>query len=216
MDKVYCPICKNEPNKFFYKGVVLYSQCANCKTIFCEALDQEGLVGGFFEIERNEKENHLRVGRVNKMAESIPKEEVRILDFGAGHGGLIRDLNKSGYVHVDGYDSYNEEYCRLPNKESYHIIMCVETAEHFSHPFMEFDVMYKSLTNYGIAYIETGYLNATWEDGIKDEENPYINPNAGHSTVYTHHSIDLIMALKGFAPMQHFNRHCRIFKKIPK
>ena len=65
--KIQCPVCSNEPNRFFYKGTTMYSQCANCKTVFCDALDQEGLVGGEFETERNVNQNHLKIFDLKRM-----------------------------------------------------------------------------------------------------------------------------------------------------
>lgn len=208
-----CPICNNAAHKRLKKGNTDYLQCVNCKTIYCVALDQENLVGGSFEFERNEKENHLRIERVDEMAKGIPKEEVRILDFGCGHGGLIKDLKNAGYIHVDGFDAYNPEYSRLPEKESYHIITCIECIEHTSAPFLEIDVMYRSLVNNGGVMLESGFLDVPIEDGIPIEDYFYIDAEAGHSTIFTHHSIDVLMCLKGFIPMAHFNRHVRAYKK---
>lgn len=209
-----CVICNHGTDKSVLKGAIQYYKCSNCQSIFCEPLDQENKIGGQFEIERNEKENHIRIARIDKACENIPKEEVRILDFGAGTGYLIQDLKKYGYTHVDGFDAYSEQYCRLPAKEQYHIIICVETAEHFSAPFMEFDLMHRSLVTNGVVLLETGYLDATREDGIKDEDNPYINPDAGHSMIYTHHCMDLLMCMKGFRPRQKFGRHCLFYQKV--
>lgn len=216
--KIQCPVCSNEPNVFFYKGVHLYSQCANCKTVFCEALDQDGLVGGEYEVERNQKENYLRIERVDevRLKMDIPKEETRILDFGCGHGYLINDLKEAGFKHVDGFDTYNEEFRPLPKKDAYHIINCTECIEHTSAPFREIDVMYRSLVNYGCVIIETGFIDVCERDNIKLEEYFYIAPDAGHSTIFSHHGIDVLMCMKGFIPRQHVNLHVRIYQKVIK
>lgn len=213
MDKIRCPICSNEPDKFFNKGVVLYSQCANCKTVFCDMLDQEGKIGGEYEVERNEKENYLRIERVDQMAYGIPKHEVRILDWGCGSGYFIDDLKKAGYMHVDGFDAYNEKFITLPKKEHYHIVTATEVFEHFSSPFREIDVIYRSLVNGGGVIIETSFTNIAEQEKIPIEDFFYISPEAGHSTLFSHHSLDLLMALKSFRPLQHYNRHCRAYVK---
>ncbi len=210
----YCPICYNGSSLRLTKGRTDYYECSNCHSLYGGVLDQENKIGGQWEVARNEKHNHIRIERIAKACKGIPKEEVRILDFGAGNGYLIRDLKEDGYIHVDGFDAYNEEYCRLPGKEQYHVIICVETAEHFAAPFIEFDVMYKSLVNLGVILLETGYLDATREDGIDDDMNPYISPEDGHSMIYTHHAMDVLMCLKGFQPRQKFGRHCLFYQKV--
>lgn len=211
-----CPVCNNFTKEIFRKKNVQYYKCDNCTMVFSDELPNDNLVGGTAEIERNTQQNHLRIARVDEMSLGMKKEDVYILDFGSGTGYLVQDLINHGYVNTTGYDAYNPKFQRLPEKGKYHIIICVETAEHFSKPFIEFDVMYRSLLPGGIACIETGYLDATREDGISDEDNPYINPDAGHSTIYTHHAMDLLMVQKGFTPRPRFNRHCLLYQKIVK
>lgn len=216
MAKIYCPICNNEPNHFIQKGATLYSQCASCRTVFCGTLNQEGLVGGEFEEERNNNQNHLRIERVDQMSEGIPKEEVRILDFGCGSGMFIDDLKSAGYIHVDGYDGYNEKFCMVPKKNSYHIVTATEVFEHFAFPFMEVDVIYRSLVNGGCCLVETGIIDAAYEDGYTVDDWFYINPEAGHSTVFSTHGLDVLMVSKGFKVRQSFNNYVKLYQKIEK
>lgn len=213
MNEKICYICNNIALFKFKKGNTDYHQCINCRTIFSGPLDQEGLVGGGAEIERNTQQNHLRIQRVAELSLGEKKEDLFILDAGAGHGLFIKDLKEAGYPNVDGWDAYNPEYSRLPEKDKYHIITCVEMIEHTSANYVEIDVMYRALKKGGVVYFETGFLNATWDEGIPDEENPYINPNAGHSTIWTHHGMDLLMVLKGFMLLQKINRHCHVYIK---
>ncbi len=213
MDKISCPVCFNEPNKFFHKGHTLYSQCANCKTVFCEALDQDNKIGGKFEVERNQKENHLRIARVEAMFAGRHKDDVVILDYGCGNGLLIEDFKKSGFKNVDGFDPYTEKYRNLPEKNKYNLITCIECIEHTSKPYFELDVMYRSLVNGGVVIVETSFTDIAEEEGIPINDFFYCSPQDGHSTIFSHHSLDLLFALKGFKPFQHSNRHVRIFTK---
>jgi SAM-dependent methyltransferase len=190
-------------------GAAIRKEITNARVVDVNS----NLIGGEFEVERNEKENYKRIERVDKMAAGIPKEEVRILDFGCGNGYFIEDLKKAGYKHVVGYDAYNPIFSRLPEKDSFHIVTAVEVCEHFSYPFVEMDVIHRSLVGGGAAYIETGFTNIPVEDGISVEEYFYLNPAAGHSTVYSHHGLDILMMSKGFHPSLHFDRHCRLYKK---
>lgn len=210
-----CIICTNESQLVVTKGITEYFQCINCKTVFCNALDNENMVGGKFEVERNEKENHLRIERINEITKGLDKNDIWILDFGCGTGYLIEDLKKEGYKNVDGYDAYNEKYSKLPEKNKYHVVVSVETFEHFAFPFVELDVINRCLLNYGCCYVETGYIDAAIEDGHTVENYFYLAPEAGHSTIFSHHGIDLLMAYRGFLVKYNFNKHCKLFQKLP-
>lgn len=211
-----CPICNNLSKLRLRKGVVEYYQCLNCKTLFSEPLDNDNMVGGGFEIERNVNQNHLRIERIMEQTSSVLKEQLNVLDFGCGHGYLIKDLKENGFSNADGYDAYNGEFQVLPTKNKYHIITAIEVIEHTSKPYYELDVMYRSLVNGGIVMIETSFIDVAEQEGIGLEEFFYIDPKVGHSTIFSHHGLDLLMAIKGFAPIQHIDRHVRMFRKIAK
>lgn len=216
MNDKTCPICNNQSHFRLKKENVDYFQCTNCKTIFCDALDNDNLIGGGAHEERNTQQNYLRIERINNLTHTIKKEDVFILDFGCGFGRLVDDLKKDGFENTFGYDLYNEQFSLLPEKNKYHIVVSVELFEHLSFPYVEIDAIYRSLKDIGYVYIETGFLNAAWDEGLKDEDNPYINPAAGHSTIYTHHGLDVLMASKGFKVEQKFNRHCHVYSKRTK
>lgn len=209
----YCTICRNPAPFLLKKGYTDYHQCESCKTIFSEMLDQEGLVGGQHEEGRNITQNHIRLDRVATMMEGMKKEDFWILDFGCGHGMLVNDLKNDGY-NVVGFDPYNPEFSRLPEKNKFHLVICVECIEHLSSPFLEIDVINRSMVNGGLLYLETGFYNIMIEDGLKPEEYIYISPEAGHSTIFSHHSLDLLLAYRGFGTRRHFDRNCRLFEKI--
>lgn len=212
VNKVYCPICNNEANKFFYKGNTEYAQCSSCKTVWCGCLDQENKIGGKFEIERNANENHLRISRINEMWAGGKKEECNILDFGCGNFYLGRDLIKEGY-NVDGYDAYNEKYSRLPERNKYDIVVMVECIEHLCYNYVELDVIHRSLKPNGAVMIETNFTDVAKEDGIEIEDFFYVTAADGHSTIFSHHGLDLLMSFKGFCPTQHWNRNVRCYIK---
>lgn len=213
MKEIICPVCNNHSGFRFRKEATDYFQCSSCKIIFSIYIDQEGLVGGGAHEERNTKQNPQRIDRVNKLTVGNRKDEVFILDFGCGFGRLVNDLRAAGYTNTFGYDSYNEMFSKLPDANRFHLIISVECIEHLGAPFIEMDAMYRWLKPGGIVMLESGFLNAAWEDGLSDKDNPYINPIAGHCTIHTHHSIDLLMNMKGFSPREHINRHCRIYQK---
>lgn len=215
MDR-FCPICYNGSSLRLTKGITEYYECSNCHSLYCGPLDQENLVGGEHEESRNKNQNYLRIERIDKMRGSIPKEEIKILDFGCGHGGLIKDLKAAGYIHVDGFDAYNEEYCQLPKKDYYHIVVSIETFEHLSYPYKELDLIHRSLLSEGRVIIETGIIDAAITDGHTLDTWFYVNEKAGHSTIFSSHGLDILLCTHGFAPRQAFCNYVKHYQKIPK
>lgn len=208
-----CIICNNDSPFLFRKETSDYFQCNNCLTVFCEALNQEGMIGGEFEEERNDKENYLRVDRVDEITKGYKQEEIHILDFGCGSGLFIDDLKNAGYQNVDGYDAYNEKFWRLPEKNKYMVVSMTEVIEHMATPFLELGVIFRALKPGGAVLIETSFVDVAVDEGIPLKDFFYIAPQSGHSTIFSHHSLDLLMAIKGFIPRNHFNRHVRLYQK---
>lgn len=208
-----CPICNNDAPLRLVKQNIKYYQCSSCRVLFSDPIDQDGLVGGEHEIPRNVEQNHIRIGRVAKQMDGFDKKDFWICDFGAGHGMLMNDFRNAGY-NCDAFDAYNPEYHTLPKKDKYHIITMVEIIEHTSPNFIELDVVNKALKMGGIVTIETGFTDIAIEDGIELENYLYVNAKAGHSTIFSHHALDLLMSQKGFMPRRHWDRNCRNFQKI--
>ena len=180
--------------------------------LFSDPLSQEGLVGGQHE-EGRALQNEIRLNRIETMMEGMKKEDIQILDFGCGHGYLVNYLKEHGY-NVTGYDAYNEEFCRLPEKNKYHLCLCVEVIEHTSASFVELDVINRSLVMGGLAYFESGFTNVADRDGIKLEDYLYVSPAAGHATIFSHHAFDLLLFKKGFYSKRHFDDNCRLLVKV--
>jgi SAM-dependent methyltransferase len=208
-----CPVCSNHAHFRLRKGNTDYHQCTSCKTLFSDPLPNDNMVGGGNEIGRNVEQNHLRIDRINKMCLGMKKEDAYILDFGCGHGMLMKDLQNAGY-NCDGYDAYNDEFSRLPQKNKYHIVTAIEVIEHTSHPFAELDVIHRSLLPEGVLMIETSFVDIAHMEGIEYEDFFYIDPAVGHSTIFSHHGLDVLLCLKGFKPISHWNRHVRAYQKV--
>jgi 2-polyprenyl-3-methyl-5-hydroxy-6-metoxy-1,4-benzoquinol methylase len=208
-----CPICSNAAPFRLRKENVDYHQCCSCLTLFSDPIENSGMIGGEHEEDRNNLQNHLRISRIDEMTVGSKKSDIHILDFGCGHGMLIADLKKSGYHNVTGYDAYSDQFSKLPKRERYQVITAIEVIEHTSHPFVEIDVMHRSLVPGGVVMFETSFIDVAAQENISLDDFFYIAPKNGHSTIFSHHGLDLLMCLKGFIPRRHFDRHVRLYQK---
>jgi len=207
----WCPLCRNIAPLRLTKLNTDYFQCVACRTLFSDPLDNEDKIGGVAEVERNQKENHERIDRVKRALRGVV-EGPRILDFGCGHGLLVKDLQEVGYK-ADGYDCFNPEFNQLPKHNLYEVVTAIEVVEHTSQPYHEFDVIMRALKPGGMVIIETSFVDVAEKEGIALEDFPYVSPEAGHSTIFSHHGLDVLMCLKGFLPSAHWNRHVRSYMK---
>ncbi len=206
-----CIVCNNLSYPILKKVAAQYYQCSSCETVFCDELDNSNMVGGGAEEQRNVVQNPERIERLDLLLGG-KRKGINVLDFGCGHGMLVDDLNKAGYA-ATGYDVYNSKFNKLPQKNFYHACTMVEVVEHLATKFIELDVICRSLLPGGILMVETSFVDVAKEENIELEDFFYITPEAGHSTIFSHHGLDVLMCLKGFKPFEHFNRHCRIYLK---
>lgn len=209
-----CIVCNNESRFRVKREKMNYFQCCSCRILFCDPIDQDGMVGGEHEEGRNVKQNHLRVARIDEIVRPLKKEEVNILDFGCGHGMFVADLKKAGYVNSVGYDAFNDSFSSLPKTNQFHIVTMTEVIEHTSLPFIELQWIHKALIPGGCVMIETSFVDIAEQENIPLDDFFYIAPQNGHCTIFSHHGLDLLMSFRGFIPRRHFNRHVRLYQKV--
>lgn len=204
---VHCPACNDISKERLVKKEIKYLQCQYCGTLFSGALPNDNMVGGGMEVERNTQQNE---GRLNRFV-SLVGANAKILDYGCGHGMLV-DYLKYNKINAFGYDRYNSEY-NLILEHNFDLVSMVEVIEHLSYPFSELDEINLLLKPNGILYIETSFIDVAIEEKIELEDFFYIEPSVGHSTVFSHYGLDILMIKKGFLPLPHINRNVRVYKK---
>lgn len=209
-----CIACNNPSEYRLSKGETEYYLCSFCETLFSEALPNDNMVGGGFEVERNTMQNHERLSRFFQICGGNIFGK-KVLDFGCGNGMLINDLITSN-IYAIGYDKYSDKFNILPQNKKFDIISMVEVIEHLNYPFEELDLIHNLLSDNGTLYVETSFTDIAKEENILLEDFFYINPEVGHSSIFSHFGLDILMLKKGFRPLQHFNRNVRIFTKYIK
>jgi len=169
-----CPICNGDAPFRLNTQNTDYWQCESCDLLFSNPIDQDDLVGGQHE-EGRALQNPIRLDRIKTMTEGMNKEDIEILDYGCGHGHLVKYLREEGY-NVTGFDPYNPEFRRLPEKNKYNLCLCVEVIGHTSPPFMEVEVINRALVPGGLLYLESGFIDIAIEDNIPYQlEHFYFN-----------------------------------------
>lgn len=205
---VKCSVCESEVSMLFNKDGYDYYECNRCKTVFTPGgINQEGMVGGEHEVGRNEKENHVRIERFIKLVGLYG----RILDYGCGHGMLVKDCQKMG-LNAEGYDKFNPEFSVMPDGK-FNLCSMIEVIEHTSHPFQELDIINEKLLPNGILLVETSFTDVAKEENIPLVSFFYISPEHGHCTIFSHYGLDLIMKNKGYDVLPCINRNVRLFRK---
>lgn len=211
MKEKICYLCNNHANSAFIKDGVEYHECSNCGTLFSDPIDNSGKVGGQNEIPRNVEQNAGRIERFKTLCGGNI-QGIKVLDFGCGTGYLVKDLRDAGFE-AEGYDAFNPEFDRLPEKDKFQLCSVVECIEHLSWPYFELDCIHRSLTKGAVVYVETSFTNVAAQEGIPLDQFEYVSPAAGHSTVFSWHGLDILMIRKGFIPTEHINRHVRLYIK---
>ena len=80
-------------------------------------------------------------------------------------------------------------------------------------PFRDLDIIRDFLLPKGIVYVETGFTNVAEHEGIQLDEYFYIDASVGHSTIFSHIGLDILMLRKGFLPLRPINMTVRVYEK---
>ena len=129
----------------------------------------------------------------------------RILDYGCGRGDFVEFLISQGKT-AEGYDPYNLQFAKLP-EGNFDAVTMIEVIEHTCDPYQEIDEISLLLKRGGLLFVETSFSNWVTID------HPYLNPKIGHSTIFSHAGLDLLMKRKGFRAGKHPNANIRFFFK---
>lgn len=204
----FCPCCGSIANKDFHKMGFDYFTCVSCNTTYVPiGISNDNMVGGGMEEERNRQQNDDRLKRVAVLSGINGRK----LDFGCGHGMLVEDAKRSGFDYY-GYDRFNPEFDRKPEGK-FNFISMVEVIEHLSKPYYELDMINEMMEPGGTLYIETSFVDVAEEDSIDLKDFFYVNPEAGHATIFSHVGLDQLMVKKGFHAGKHINRTSRVYVK---
>lgn len=130
----------------------------------------------------------------------LPIKKMQICDFGAGNGYLSKLLIDNGF-NVLAYEPFIQNNTYL--EKSYHcdipfeadVLLMVEVFEHFTNAFEEISKILTDFHNPKLVIFTTN-LTDNANEPIKDWS--YLEPDAGHFTVWSKKSLTLLGEMKGY------------------
>lgn len=234
-----CTICGRETvprfSKHFDRTVVDYCHCSDCGHL--TATDLEALpdyAGGryFAEIDTGWEPRNKRMLEFIRIISRLPAIAVSrgstILDFGCGSGSLVHDLNHARF-NAFGFEPHPQStviaariFATLEEAKSVvscgaDLITCIEVLEHLRDPDGMLEIISGLLRPSGYLLLSTDLYNETFHT----EEWYYLNPLAGHVSIFSERSIRALLARHQFLPIFRFNgavwllRKGSIFRRTP-
>lgn len=175
-----------------------------------EPLSQIGKVGGTDHNNR-QSQNPFRGNVITEQhalatGDLAFKNKPTLIDYGCGKGEFVKYM-KTRLDTVAGYDPFAQEFSNIPGFKA-DVVSMVEVIEHTFHPYDELDEVRDMLKPNGLLFVETSFSD--WVT----VGHPYIDPEIGHSTIFSHKGMDATMADKGFELYSIINRNIRIYRKF--
>lgn len=214
---INCPIC-NFLASFFvckedrFSQKYEYFKCSKCRFLFDKdlVLNKDKLALKTSRVYDRDYFNCVDSGwqlRGDKMAKVIngflkilrivkyPKK-LRVLDYGAGNGYITSKISPVADIfYYDKYEKpiYHGNYKILERPEKAELLCAVELVEHLAD-IKEWDLIFGLSLKAMVATTEVS-------DGILDNELSnweYLNPDAGHTAIYSFESLYLLARKHGF------------------
>lgn len=200
-----CILCKskqtNNIQKYskIFNGDITYMQCKNCGLIYAPETKKYDLR----KIYNNTYFNKTDFGWKNRIEwilkyllllnKTIYLKKYQICDFGAGNGYLTKKLINDGFT-VTAYEPYRQKTSFL-NKKEYKtqpfktdVLLMIEVFEHFTDALNELNKIINDFHHPKLIIITTNLTDyATPPINNWD----YLNPAAGHFTLWSKKSLKL-------------------------
>jgi SAM-dependent methyltransferase len=145
----------------------------------------------------------------------------RIGDCGCGLGVVVDALRHRGYI-AFGYEPFPARgqrsahlfsdwsaFCEAAGQ--FDLVICIEVLEHLQHP----DELLKNITS---RLSSGGYMlvsTETFNPRIHGQDWYYLNPTAGHVSIYTEASLQRVMGRHGFYPVMRVDGLVWLFRYLP-
>jgi 2-polyprenyl-3-methyl-5-hydroxy-6-metoxy-1,4-benzoquinol methylase len=193
---------------------VAYFRCACCGHLTASNADNDAhydLDTYFTEIDTGWKDRNRTILEFVMLMTRLPGIALPfnslVVDYGCGAGMLVADLNAAGFK-AYGYEPFRatrDATGRILNDwreaktlgAQAKLVTCIEVLEHVRHPDELLQKVSEILHSDGYLLISTEIYNTR----THGSDWYYLNPAAGHVSIYTEKSLLSLMSRHGLAPI---------------
>lgn len=222
MDKTFLPVQEDIAK---IGGDCDYHICPNCDFIYAPAFRQWTNDDFREKIYNADYEKYIDIahgdGSRDKMlldmwGKKIAYKQERILDYGGGHGGFARGLEKEFQIWADSYDKFYDNEKPLNPNFKYSLVTCFEVLEHVFDPKPLFSMFNKTLVPGGTLITSTQrWDNNKYLFGQTPDKWQNIAPRNGHVCMYSTKAFRHLASVYGFAYVEDMSGELyQLFKKL--
>lgn len=203
-----------------------YHRCTRCGHLTGTTRRNSDIYGNgsyFEEIDSGASERCIRVERFVRLLSYLPgvrfsRKCDHILDYGCGQGTLVELLRSAGF-NVSGYEPFVDVHASVKGVydtldavraegRPFEFVTCIEVIEHMAHPRRWLDELRQLLVPGGYVFLSTG----DFRPGFHGPDWDYLNPAAGHVSIFTARSLRALFEANGFFPLARVNEKMWLFR----
>jgi hypothetical protein len=226
-----CVVCGGQTNRQFskmFKGTsVHYFVCLTCDHVTAGEFDSNSTYeeGSYFEeIDTGWEDRNKTILNFVRWINLLPaihlSRKIPILDFGCGIARLVMDLNRDGF-NAYGFEPFSKDAPltgRIFNDwnrarrtlERVNLVTCIEVLEHLRDPGAVLSEISKILIPSGYLLIST----EAYTTDVHTEDWYYLNPSAGHVSIFSERSLRLLLSRYQFEPILRINGSVWLFRSV--
>lgn len=225
-----CTICDSATAVAFEKSLngqtVHYFECGECGHLSATEFDADALYSQdqyFDSVDSGWERRNERILRYLNAAHALPgidlKKGSEILDFGCGVGKLVELLVEHGFE-ASGYEPFPNQPLTSPRiatehsaldamKGRFQLVTMVEVVEHLREPDEVLNTVCDVLRPGGYLLTSTDL----YQPDTHTEDWYYLNPAAGHVSIFTERSLQHLVRRHQFVPVFRMTNDVWLFRR---
>src|ERR1035437_7027286 len=226
-----CLVCGGQTvkrfSKEFHRTDVHYFMCQTCYHLTAGEINTDPAYGGgsyFKEIDTGWEKPHKRVLDFVRWISRLPSIHLSAhsmaLDFGCGACQLVEDLNRIGF-NAYGFEPFSEGVSLSDRVftdwsqtrgilNQIELVTCIEVLEHLRDPHTILEKLSRILVPSGYLLIST----ETYDIGVHTEDWYYLNPEAGHASIFSEKSLRFLLLGFHFEPILRISGSVWLFRNV--